>query len=93
MLFRSPAGGAWYRSRAGVISIVAAVAVLVIGGIAWAVSADSSSSDAGRAATMDIGDAWWMDVDDPRAHALAEELAPWHLAPTIAEIGLPADEG
>lgn len=49
-------------------------------------------ADAGRAGTMDIEDAWWMDVDDPRAHALAEELAPWHLAPTIAEIGLPADK-
>ncbi|MDE2302815.1 MAG: NTP transferase domain-containing protein [Sphingomonadales bacterium] len=37
-------------------------------------------ADAGRAATMDIGDdamaAWWLDVDDPRAHALAEEEAP-----------------
>ena len=33
-------------------------------------------ADAGRAATMDIGDAWWMDVDDPRAHALAEAEAP-----------------
>ncbi|QGN55551.1 NTP transferase domain-containing protein [Novosphingobium sp. Gsoil 351] len=33
-------------------------------------------ADAGRAATMDIGDAWWIDVDDPRAHAIAEaELA------------------
>ena len=30
-------------------------------------------ADAGRAATMDIGSAWWLDVDDPRAHALAEE--------------------
>jgi len=29
-------------------------------------------ADAGRAATMDIGDAWWVDVDDPRALALAE---------------------
>ena len=29
-------------------------------------------ADAGRAATMDIGDAWWIDVDDPRAHAIAE---------------------
>ena len=38
-------------------------------------------ADRGRAATMDIDDAWWMDVDDPRAHALAEELAPGHLAP------------
>jgi choline kinase len=36
-------------------------------------------ADAGRAATMDIGDAWWMDVDDPRAHALAEAEAPARL--------------
>lgn len=28
----------------------------------------------GRAATLDIGDAWWMDVDDPKAYGLAEEL-------------------
>ncbi|MCW1382277.1 NTP transferase domain-containing protein [Novosphingobium sp. KCTC 2891] len=44
-------------------------------------------ADKGRAATMDIDDAWWMDVDDPRAHALAEELAQWHLAPTFAAMG------
>ena len=36
-------------------------------------------ADAGRAATMDIGDAWWLDVDDPRAHALAEAEAPARL--------------
>ena len=39
-------------------------------------------ADAGRAQTHDIGSgpgAWWMDVDDPRAHALAEELAPRYL--------------
>ncbi|MDF8332978.1 NTP transferase domain-containing protein [Novosphingobium cyanobacteriorum] len=41
-------------------------------------------ADRGRAFTMDIDDAWWLDVDDPRAHALAEEMAPWHLAPTFA---------
>ncbi|MEN9717695.1 MAG: hypothetical protein RIQ99_573 [Pseudomonadota bacterium] len=33
-------------------------------------------ADAGRAATFDIGHAWWLDVDDPRAHALAEAQAP-----------------
>jgi choline kinase len=51
-------------------------------------------ADAGRAFTMDIDDAWWMDVDDPRAHALAEELAPWHLAHTFAAMdsGLPDAE-
>lgn len=26
----------------------------------------------GRAATFDIRDGWWIDVDDPRAHAIAE---------------------
>ncbi|PEQ13809.1 nucleotidyl transferase [Novosphingobium sp. PC22D] len=30
-------------------------------------------ADEGRAATMDIGDARWIDVDDPRAHAIAED--------------------
>ena len=30
-------------------------------------------ADVGRAATMDIGEAWWIDVDDPRAHGIAEE--------------------
>ena len=37
-------------------------------------------ADQGRAATMDIGHAWWLDVDDPRAHALAEAEAPVELA-------------
>ncbi len=40
-------------------------------------------ADAGRAATWDVGHgpgAWWMDVDDPRAHALAEQLAPQFLS-------------
>ncbi|MGE3691702.1 MAG: NTP transferase domain-containing protein [Novosphingobium sp.] len=36
-------------------------------------------ADAGRAATMDIGEAWWLDVDDPRSHALAEAEAPARL--------------
>ncbi len=44
-------------------------------------------ADKGRATTMDVDDAWWMDVDDPRAHALAEELAPWHLSQSFAEMG------
>jgi 1L-myo-inositol 1-phosphate cytidylyltransferase len=37
-------------------------------------------ADAGRAATMDIGEAWWLDVDDPTAHKLAEEQAPQMLS-------------
>jgi len=37
-------------------------------------------ADRGRAATMDVGEAWWLDVDDPRAHALAEAEAPVQLS-------------
>lgn len=36
-------------------------------------------ADSGRAATMDVGEAWWLDVDDPRAHAIAEAEAPLRL--------------
>lgn len=42
-------------------------------------------ADAGRAATYDIGTAWWLDVDDPRAHELAEAQAPVEL-PEIYQI-------
>lgn len=37
-------------------------------------------ADLGRAATMEVEGAWWIDVDDPRAHALAEAEAPARLA-------------
>lgn len=56
--------------------------------IAAAIAAGKSGSlsdgmqvlaDRGRAATMDIGSAWWLDVDDPRAHAIAEAEAPAQL--------------
>jgi len=56
--------------------------------IAAAIAAGKSGSlsdgmqylaDRGRAATMDIGEGWWLDVDDPRAHALAEAEAPLRL--------------
>jgi choline kinase len=30
-------------------------------------------ADAGEARVVDIGELWWLDVDDPRAHALAEQ--------------------
>ena len=58
------------------------------GAIAEAIAAGAAGSlsdgmqrlaDQGRAATMEIAGAWWMDVDDPRAHALAEAQAPAHL--------------
>lgn len=42
-------------------------------------------ADRARAATLEINGAWWMDVDDPRAHALAEELARGHLRAAFGE--------
>lgn len=36
-------------------------------------------ADRRRAATQDIEGAWWIDVDDPRAHDLAEAHAAEHL--------------
>ena len=41
-------------------------------------------ADQGRAATWEIGGAWWLDVDDPRAHALAEQQAPRELPEVYA---------
>jgi 1L-myo-inositol 1-phosphate cytidylyltransferase len=37
-------------------------------------------ASAGRAATFDVGEAWWLDVDDPRAHEIAEAEAPAHIS-------------
>lgn len=37
-------------------------------------------ADQHRAYTMEVEGRWWLDVDDPRAHALAEEEAPLRLA-------------
>ncbi|MFM9935916.1 MAG: NTP transferase domain-containing protein [Novosphingobium sp.] len=44
-------------------------------------------ADRRRAATYEIAGAWWMDVDDPRAHAFAEELAPRHLHAALLHLG------
>lgn len=41
-------------------------------------------ADEGRAATVDIGSAWWLDVDDARALALAEDQAPGFLPEVFA---------
>ena len=43
-------------------------------------------ADSGRAATWEIGGAWWLDVDDPRAHALAEQQAPRELPEIYAAL-------
>jgi len=60
-------------------AIGAAVAAGKVGSLSDGMQA---LADKGRAATMDVGDgaqAWWMDVDDPRAHAIAEVEAPRYL--------------
>lgn len=43
-------------------------------------------ADTGRAATMDIGTAWWLDVDDPRAYELAEDQTPRELPEIYATL-------
>ena len=58
-----------------------AIAAAIAAGKAGSLSDGMQAlADQGRAATMDIGvdarDAWWLDVDDPRAHAIAEAEAP-----------------
>ena len=59
----------------------AAIAEAIAAGAAGSLSDGMQRlADQGRAATMEIAGAWWMDVDDPRAHALAEAQAPAHLS-------------
>ena len=60
--------------------LAAAIAQAVAEGRAGSLSDGMQRlAEQGRAATMDVGEAWWLDVDDPRAHALAEAEAPAQL--------------
>lgn len=60
--------------------LAAAIQAAIDAGLAGSLSEGMQRlADAGRAATLDIGAAWWLDVDDPRAHALAEAQAPLEL--------------
>lgn len=60
-----------------------AIAAAIADGAAGSLSEGMQRlADNARAFTMEIGDgadAWWIDVDDPRAHALAEAEAPIYL--------------
>lgn len=47
-------------------------------------------ADCGLAHTVDIGDAWWLDVDDARALALANALAPSALPGLFADSAMSA---
>lgn len=60
--------------------LAAAIAAAIAGGKSGSLSDGMQRlADTGRAATMDIGDAWWLDVDDPHMHSLAEAEAPLRL--------------
>ena len=62
-----------------------AIAAAIAGGQVGSLSEGMQRlADTGRAATWEIGGAWWLDVDDPRAHALAEAQAPLHLPEVYA---------
>lgn len=64
-----------------------AIAAAIAAGKAGSLSDGMQAlADAGRAASWEIGGAWWLDVDDPRAHALAEAQAPIELAEVYAAI-------
>ncbi|HEX7711594.1 MAG TPA: NTP transferase domain-containing protein [Sphingomonadaceae bacterium] len=68
-----------------------AIAAAIRGGAAGSLSEGMQRlADAGRAATMEIGDAWWLDVDEPRFHAIAESDAPLHL-PELFETSIAPD--
>lgn len=65
--------GAFLASR----ELAPAIAQAIAGGRPGSLSDGMQIlADARRAATLDIGQAWWIDVDDPRMHAFAEAQAP-----------------
>jgi choline kinase len=64
-----------------------AIAAAIAAGKAGSLSDGMQAlADAGRAATMEIAGAWWLDVDDPHAFAQAEAQAPRELAAVYAAI-------
>ncbi len=73
--------GAFFATQRLASAIAAAIAAGKAGSLSDGMQ---TLADQGRAAIYDIGEAWWMDVDDPRAHALAEDLAPQHLLAAFA---------
>lgn len=50
-------------------------------------------ADLGRAWTHDIGDGWWIDIDEPRSLALAREQALQHMPTVFADARRAAKPG
>jgi 1L-myo-inositol 1-phosphate cytidylyltransferase len=60
--------------------LAAAIAAAIAAGKSGSLSDGMQRlADAGRAATMEIAGAWWLDVDEPRYHTRAEAEAPQRL--------------
>lgn len=76
--------GAFLATPALAVAIRAAIAAGKAGSLSDGMQV---LADQGRAATMEIAGAWWMDVDDPHAHALAEVEAPLHIPGAFAAAG------
>lgn len=67
--------------------LAVAIRAAIAGGKAGSLSEGMQLlADQGRAATWEVGGAWWLDVDDPRAHALAEQQAPRELPEIYAAL-------
>lgn len=61
--------------------LAAAVSEAIAGGAAGSLSHGMQRlADLGLAGTVDVTGQWWIDVDDPRMHHMAEAEAPYHLA-------------
>ncbi|MDP8994735.1 MAG: NTP transferase domain-containing protein [Pseudomonadota bacterium] len=59
--------------RAGPSLVEAIRASVAAGGSGSLSEGVQRLADAGEARALDIGGRWWIDVDDPRAHRIAEE--------------------
>lgn len=64
-----------------------AIAAVIAEGAAGSLSEGMQRlADGGRADTVDVTGHWWIDVDDPRMHRMAEAEAPFHLAAAPREL-------
>ena len=81
--------GAFLATPALAPAIGAAIAAGKAGSLSEGVTV---LAEAGRAGTLDIDDAWWIDIDDPHFHAIAEETAMWHFAQALATTGQVIDD-